>query len=219
MAGGAAGLGPGGGAADEWRRQKAIYSEPNSVDRLDLGFSMFYLSRCNRSGIPTAGVIGGLDQTGPWKIDARFERNELIRRIEVIAAQKKRINVKNMDAEKFIDSHVTKLPTRTLVYLDPPYFHKADRLYRNHYEPADHARIARVIQADIRQNWVVSYDSAPQIIRHYKERRSFKYALQYNAARAYKGTEVFVFSDDLKLPLRSEVATISKALQRLARAG
>lgn len=197
----------------EWRRQKDILSRPADHDQIDVGFSLLYLNRCNRSGILSGGVIGGLKQDGKWKMDARFPRNELIRRIEAIASRRTSITVKNWDAERFILEYIPQIPKSSLVYCDPPYFHKAERLYLNHYEPDDHARIARVIQREIKHLWMVSYDGALEIMKCYSRRRSFLYDLQYNVATAYKGTEVFFFSDNLKLPLRSSVASIDQALQ------
>lgn len=199
----------------EWRRQKEILSRPSEFDLLDLGFSLFFLNRCNRSGIPSGGLIGGLDQKGKWKMDARFPRNELITRIEAIAARKRSITLKNLDAEEFIRNEITSLPRKSLVYCDPPYFRQASRLYLNHYKPADHARIAKVIQRHLRRPWIVSYDSVPEIIEFYAGQRSFLYDLQYNAAKAYKGKEVFVFSERLVLPDRSILPSIDQALKQL----
>jgi len=201
---------------DEWRRQKEILNHPTEVDQLDLGFSLFYLNRCNRSGIPSAGVIGGLKQEGKWKIDARFPRNELITRIEAIAAKKKLITLKNWDAEKFIREHVPTLPKKSLVYCDPPYFNKASRLYLDHYRPDDHARIAKVIQKNLHRPWLVSYDGVPEILGFYSERQSFLYDLQYNAGAVYKGREVFVFSDKLKIPQQSVIPAVEFALKERA---
>jgi len=200
----------------EWRRQKAILSRPSEFSSLDLGFSLFFLNRCNRSGIPSGGVIGGLDQTGEWKMDARFPRNELITRIEAIAAKKQFITLKNWDAEKFIIEHIPTLPEKSLIYCDPPYYHKASRLYLNHYEPGDHKRIAKVIQTKIKHPWIVSYDGVPEVLGFYAKRRSFLYDLQYNAGKAYKGREVFVFSDDVNLPQKSEIVAIDRALPKVA---
>lgn len=200
---------------DEWRKQREVFKNRERADRLDLGFATFYLNRCNRSGILTGGVIGGLRQSGHWKIDARFPRNELIKRIEAIADRRNSIKIRNWDAERFLIEYVPRLPMKTLVYCDPPYFHKADRLYQNHYDPDDHVRIAQVIQHTIKHHWVVSYDDAQEIIKCYPRRQSFFYALQYNAAKAYKGTEVFFFSDTLKLPQESSVPSIDQALKGL----
>jgi DNA adenine methylase len=198
----------------EWRRQKEILSRQTEFDRLDVGFSMFYLNRCNRSGIASGGVIGGLKQTGPWKMDARFPRNELIRRIEAIALRRKSITLRNWDAEKFISEHLPALPSKSLIYCDPPYYKKADRLYLNHYQPHDHSRIAKVIQREIKHPWLVSYDCAPEILEAYRRRISFTYSLQYNAAKAYRGTEIFIFAPKLKLPSTSSIPSISQVLTR-----
>lgn len=197
---------------EEWRRQREIFKRPAEFNQIDLGFAAFYLNRCNRSGIANGGVIGGLDQSGKWKIDARFPRNELIRRIEALASVKSSITVKNWDAEAFITDYVRDLPAKTLVYCDPPYFHKAERLYLNHYKPEDHIRLAKVIQTRLKRRWIVSYDAAPEIIKEYGLRKSFTYQLQYNAAKAYKGSEFFIFSDRLTVPKQSATPFINAGL-------
>jgi DNA adenine methylase len=205
---------------DEWKLRREIVRNPKEHTLLELGYSTFYLNRCNRSGVLSGGLIGGLDQTGEWKMDARFSRNELIRRIEVIASRSSSIVLKNWDAERFIEEHVQGLPENTLVYLDPPYFEKASRLYLNSYAEEDHERIAKFIQSKLTKRWVVSYDSAPQILNYYKRSRSFLYDLQYNASTVYKGREIFVFSNDLKLPVTSKLPAIEAAIKdsKLAKA-
>lgn len=133
-------------------------------------------------------------------MDARFPRNELIRRVEAIAANRGRITVTNLDGEKFIRSYVRSLPGRTLVYCDPPYYHQANRLYLNFYKPDDHIRLAGTIQKHLNRPWLVSYDNVPEIRKCYAKRRCILCRVRYNAARAYAGNEVFFASDGLKLP-------------------
>ena len=61
-------------------------------------FSAFYLNRCNRSGIiMNGGPIGGVKQTGKWKLDARFNKAELRRRCEKVAEYRERIHVSGDD--------------------------------------------------------------------------------------------------------------------------
>jgi DNA adenine methylase len=199
----------------EWERQRIIYKDPDNHDPLSLGFSLFYLSRCNRSGILTAGVIGGKNQTGTWKIDARFNRNDLIQRIERIAAKKKFIKVKNIDAEKLIISYINKIKYPTLTYCDPPYFAKAERLYNNTYSPDDHLRLSDLIKNKLTSFWIVSYDNAPEILSLYESKKCFTYPLQYNASRVYKGTELFIFCNSLSLPRSSTIPYIHQALEFL----
>lgn len=199
---------------EEWRRQREILLRGDEFGLLDVGYAMFFLNRCNRSGIARGGLIGGLDQQGEWKMDARFNRDELVRRVESIACRRDRITLHNLDAEEFLDRHVKGLPKRTLVYFDPPYFAKSDRLYLNRYKPADHARLAKTIQTKVALPWIVSYDNAPEVRRCYRRCRSFVYSLQYNANRAYCGTEVFFLGKGVRLPETSSVECIAEGLRR-----
>ncbi|PRC93109.1 DNA adenine methylase [Solimicrobium silvestre] len=198
---------------EEWKDYREIMRNPNDHSELDVGFATFYLNRTNRSGVLSAGVIGGLDQAGKWKIDARFPRNELIRRIELIGGFRDSITLLNLDAEQIITDYIPTLPENTLTYCDPPYFEKASKLYLNHYAPNDHERIAGIIQQQRDKKWIVSYDGVAQILGYYANRRKFLYELQYNAARAYKGNEVFIFSDNLVVPRNSVLPHIAVALK------
>lgn len=203
---------------EEWRIRKSIVAKCDKRRILEMGFSIFYLNRCNRSGVLKGGVIGGNDQTGNYKMDARFSKSELIRRIETIASYRDQISVTNLDAEYYIENYIPNLPTDTLVYLDPPYYEKGSELYLNSYKKSDHARLAKVIQRDIRHKWMLSYDGVPDIINLYQRRRHFIYDLQYTAAKTYKGKEVFVFSDRLKIPTESTLKHIEEGLENVVNA-
>jgi DNA adenine methylase len=199
---------------EEWKRQREIVRNADKYDELEVGFATFYLNRCNRSGVLSGGVIGGLEQKGVWKMDARFSRNELIRRIELISSRRSSISISNMDAEKYILNYIPNLPNNTFTYCDPPYFEKSSGLYLNLYKVDDHARIAGIIQDSLPYKWAVSYDGAFEILNYYRNRRMFLYDLQYNAARVYKGQEVFIFSDGLKIPSKCSLPYINDAIQR-----
>jgi len=192
----------------EWHRQRKIYMELEGHDTLSLGFATLFLNRVNRSGILSAGVIGGLSQTGNWLIDARFYRDELIERLDRLAQYSHRIRVFNLDAELFLKK--ITFPKRSLVYMDPPYFHKAQRLYRNHYAETDHARIAEVALRLKRTHWIVSYDDAPEILRLYARQRFIRYALNYSAQEKRCGAELMFFSKKLKYPATNNPALYQK---------
>jgi DNA adenine methylase len=204
---------------DEWRKRREIVRNPAGYDELEVGFSTFFLNRCNRSGVLSGGLIGGLAQAGKWKMDARFSRNELIGRIEAIAAKKDSVTLRNWDAERFILEYIPDLPTNTFVYCDPPYYEKSSRLYLDRYEKHDHARIAKVIQEKLRRKWVVSYDAAAEILEIYSERKRFLYDLQYNASQVYKGKEVFIFADAVSVPTNSSLLFIDDAIRTCAGSG
>lgn len=184
---------------DEWRKQKSIYSSPQDRSLLEVGFATFYLNRTNRSGIiSNAGPIGGLDQKGPWKIDARYNRLELPKRIERIALYRKRISFQNLDAIAFING--IKLVKNLFIYLDPPYFAKGKELYLNHYVSEDHRNLASFMRSCREIHWVMSYDRAEDIERLYKPFRQISFALSYSASVRREGHEVLILGKGLRFP-------------------
>jgi DNA adenine methylase len=80
---------------DTWLVQREIHKNKNDAPSLELGFATFFLNRTNRSGILNAGVIGGKNQDGNFKIDARYNKDELIERIVTIAEHQDRITLHN----------------------------------------------------------------------------------------------------------------------------
>jgi DNA adenine methylase len=121
----------------QWDKQKTVLDEPTSHSDVEIGFATFFLNRTNRSGILNGGIIGGRDQTGPWKIDARYNAGELVRRVEAIARMRGKIKVTRQDALKFLTNGVLRWPEKTLIYLDPPYYKKGQDLYYDFYEHED----------------------------------------------------------------------------------
>lgn len=188
----------------EWKRQRETYQKCNGRRScLKVGFATFYLNRCNRSGIiASGGPIGGMDQSGTWKIDARFNREELSRRVQKIALFRDRIELYNLDAIELLNRHVKKIRTAkpVFVYLDPPYYVKGSNLYLNYYKPADHAKLATYLKAKSQFHWVLSYDNAPEIRTLYKPLRTLRFDLDYSARERSKGKELLILKDGVKVP-------------------
>lgn len=184
-----------------WDKQKRILAHPNDYDDVKLGFATFFLNRTNRSGILNGGIIGGRDQSGPWKIDARYNAAELIFRIESIAKLRRRICLSCDDAMNFLRAQVRTLPAKSLVYLDPPYYVKGKDLYLDYYTHEDHERIAEWVTERIRrQKWIVSYDNVDSIHALYRRHRYILYELGYSARTVRTGSEVMFFCDALEIP-------------------
>ena len=122
-----------------WDRQKRIFANQHNHNYVEVGFATFFLNRTNRSGILNGGPICGRDQSGPWKIDARYNADELIFRIESIAKMKSRIKLTHSDALAFLKFGLPKWPKNSLIYLDPPYYDRGRELYYDYYTPKDHA--------------------------------------------------------------------------------
>jgi DNA adenine methylase len=187
----------------QWDIQKKVLSNSADFDDLALGFATFFLNRTNRSGILNGGIIGGRDQTGPWKIDARFNGPELVHRITTIARMRNRIGLSHQDALTFLKRGARRWPEKTLVYLDPPYFVKGRQLYHDFYQPEDHSKVAKfVIEKLTNQKWIVSYDNVEEIRSLYPGVRRMIYDIGYSARSASKGSEVMFFCRGLRVPRR-----------------
>lgn len=184
---------------ESWRTQKEIQRNKEKCDLVTLGFSTFFLNRTNRSGIINAGVIGGLEQKGEWKIDARYNKEELIKRIKKISMYKSKIKLFNEDAIRLIKRLKQTLPSKTLIYLDPPYYNKGKELYLNYYLDDDHKEIAKEINKTKKQKWVITYDDAKLIRSLYKNNSKEKYLLSYSAGKSKIGSELIIFSDNLRI--------------------
>lgn len=184
----------------EWRKQRSIHKKQDASNWLALGFSAFFLNRTNRSGvIKDAGVIGGLAQTGTYKIDCRYNRSDLIRRIQRIAKYKDRIHLTNLDALKFLTRCEKRLPTDSLIFIDPPYYNKGASLYTNFYRKEDHTDVAQRI-IEMERHWIVTYDDAPEIRRLYRDRRQYCFDVAYSLHEKRIGTELLIASKGIKIP-------------------
>ncbi len=192
----------------EWERQRAIQFKEDP-DPIDLAFSTFYLNRTNRSGIIRGGAIGGIKQTGDWKIDARFNKSDLIQRIERIGRWGSRIQLSQLDGAEFLTTVVPQLPVKSLTYLDPPYYVKGkELLYASYYDEEDHEALAKRVHR-LSRRWVVSYDDAKEIRKLYRDHRCVRYGIGYSAHSRYMGREVMFFSDQLRVPVIADPTSVS----------
>ena len=185
---------------DSWLHQKSIQTHKEDADLLELGFSTFFLNRTNRSGIIRGGVIGGKKQTGNWKMDVRFNKVDLIHRIETIAQYCDKIQLHNEDAIVFINNVRNQINEHTLVYFDPPYYDQGAALYSNYYSHDDHATLARFIQT-LDCKWVLTYDYTDEVIALYRESEQHVLSLSYTAQEKTRGKEMIAFSPQLTAPL------------------
>lgn len=186
---------------DEWHKQVYIQKNKTKFTQLEIGFSTFYLNRTNRSGIIKAGVIGGLDQSGNYKIDARFNREGLAKRINTIACHKAQINIYRQDAIDFITKTLPKNKMQGLIFLDPPYYAKGKNLYTSFYEHDDHEKVAEAIKKSPHKHWIVTYDNAEQIDEIYDLKNKVIYNLRYSLNhQSTGGSELLFYSKNIKLP-------------------
>lgn len=172
------------------------------VPSFELGFATFFLSRTNRSGILTAGPIGGRTEekqaNATYKIDCRFNKTNLISRLRDIARHRDSIVVSNADALDFLNA--LDRNTSLLVYLDPPYFNQGKSLYLNYYNEDDHRALSEYLSATDNFKWVLSYDNVPEIRKFYRNFDLYEFRLKYTAQFVKQGAELLTHSKDLIMP-------------------
>lgn len=186
---------------EEWERQREIQFRKADAEILELGFSTFFLNRTNRSGIiHSGGIIGGKAQSGEWKMDCRFNRDDLSKRVQRISKYGNRISVYNEDAESFMDRIGNSIPGNSVMYIDPPYYEKGSQLYKNSYRKSDHERIANRISR-LTNPWFLTYDNVQPIRTLYSDFESVELDIGYSVQTKRRGSEILVVGNNLKLPV------------------
>lgn len=181
---------------DTWRRCKDITKNPSSYDSFQIGTATFFLNRTNVSGIINGGIIGGLDQKGEYKIDARYNCAGLISRINKIGRFRDRITLSKLDGIKFIQN-LNRRKSDVFIYLDPPYYEKGSKLYMNAYNDSDHTSLSQYLP-NLKKPWITSYDNSRFIIDLYEAYRKIAYRVPHSTSNKI-GNEILIFSDCLNL--------------------
>ena len=197
---------------DEWRKQKNILRDTKKYSK-ELGFAMFFLNRTNRSGILNAGPIGGYTQGGEYKIDCRFNKDVLIKKILKIAEYRNKVKVYNQDISVFLKRF---LPPESencdlFVYFDPPYFEKGQRLYLNHFSSEEHERLRDAVGL-LKCKWIMTYDDKAEIDILYAAYEKYRFTINYSLSNKKKGGELMIFKDKSCIPSSEVITKLSRTV-------
>lgn len=183
---------------ERWEHHKSVLKNAEKHEDFEVGFSAFFLNRTNRSGILSAGVIGGKEQKGNYTLDARFNREDLVSRIKSIGGYRNAISLFNVDAMDLAEGISAELPRKSLIYFDPPYYNKGSQLYRNFYGHDDHAEIASRVKR-ITTPWLVTYDNCDEIEKLYTDANSLTFSLKYSTHLSRPDATELMFYGNLSL--------------------
>lgn len=183
-----------------WIAAREVKRNATAHSMLDLGFATFFLSRTNRSGILNGGVIGGLEQRGAWKVDCRFNKDDLISRISRIGFFRSRISLYNTNGADFVGDICADVGGKAFFYIDPPYYEKGAYLYQNHFDHQDHVSLSKVVTNISHGQWIVSYDNVEPIAQIYGRFDQEVFSIDYTARSYAKGSEIMIFAPNLKRP-------------------
>jgi len=183
----------------QWKEQHNTYLELDTTNPLALGFATFYLNRTNISGVVKGGMIGGIEQSGAYGLDARFNRPALVNKIRNIAARKEQIIILNQDAKELLQPWQLRRFYKTFLNLDPPYVNKGAQLYKNAFCETDHRELSELIK-QCQRKWIVTYDICPLVAELYQSYRSSYLDVTYSVQSSKKAKEYIFFSNNLELP-------------------
>lgn len=181
----------------QWKKQQKIYNDKNA-NILDRGFATFFLNRTNRSGVLNAGPIGGKDQSGTYKITARYNKKDLAARIRKIGEYRNYIEVFNEEGIKLTKKYLGR--KNTFIYLDPPYMKQGAMLYLDLYTEADHVRLADLLNKNANSHWVLTYEEMNRVRLSYTDRERKRLDFGYrvhNSLKPRKARELMIFSDSI----------------------
>lgn len=160
-------------------------------NKRDRALVCLFLNRTSFSGIlaSSSGPIGGQNQKSEYKIDCRFPRDIIIKRLENAAKLQSKVKfvwnvhwknglmrVKRMQKTGSISKEI-------LYYLDPPFFHKADRLYNFYFSDKDHEALRDTVLSLEDDKWILSYDYCEEARTLYKDNELTHIELLYSASR------------------------------------
>lgn len=172
--------------------------------RREQALTCIFLNRTSFSGIlaPGAGPLGGQQQKSSYDIGCRFYRKTLIKRIRQAEALKDRVafvwNWNWWEILKMLENCTEKV----FYYFDPPFFEKAERLYRFYFKDNDHLELRDTV-LNLDQPWILSYDSVQQVENLYGKsgKGSAKIDVIYSTSQRNKRfTQEAIISNLEKLP-------------------
>lgn len=177
---------------EEREEQKRIYMD-YTTDVVSDGFATLFLNRVNYSGVIKGGPIGGLSQSSTYKIDCRFNKTEIIKKIERISLLKDRIELFNCDASELLTQCLKDRIQTSFFNIDPPYVKKGKRLYTNYFNEEDHRNLERTIREHLADTlWIVTYDDCDLIRSIYRNYYKVEYEIQHNVGSSTIGKEIVI---------------------------
>jgi DNA adenine methylase len=147
---------------NEWDHQKQLVPESTRQAAL----RCLYLNRTSFNGIIQArsGPIGGRSQKNRT-LGVRFNREALANRILELSKLSDRVISVSSEPWKYTLSRFRRR-RNVVFYLDPPFYHKAERLYSCWFNTLEHIKLRDSLQR-LKKPWLLSYDYASEVRQLY----------------------------------------------------
>lgn len=188
---------------DEWKKQ---HGKVPKTDR-ENAWKCLFLNRTSFSGILSsrAGPLGGKAQTSEYGVDCRFYRGTVLQRLKKLWAERERVvRVGAADWRDTVQWGAEQANGKrsAVIYLDPPFFHKAERLYNHVFRQEDHEAVVKHL-AGLKAPWLLSYDHCDEAVALFRK-HGLKYRtinVRYTArAKQKRDAKKELVASNLQLP-------------------
>ena len=162
--------------------RRDIMGEP---DPLTQSVMYFIINRCSFSG---ATLSGGFSLEASKK---RFTTSSVdrINKLDLDGFQ-----ISNLDFTDFLDTLETSEPSKTLLFLDPPYYLEKDsKLYGNNgdmHETFDHAKLHQCLSS--KNNWFLTYNDCEYIRDLYQDFTIIDTSWSYGMNKSKASSEIVI---------------------------
>ncbi|WP_199488369.1 DNA adenine methylase [Thalassococcus profundi] len=180
-----------------WNACRETVERASSEYSFELGFATFFINRTSRAGIIVgSGPIGGYNQDGKWRLDARFYKDTMLKRIDWLGKNSSRIEITHRNALEFLEWSVKHYSVNsTFYFIDPPYVAAGSRLYFNSMEEADHRALASRLHSGDVKHWLLTYDRSDLVADLYENSDLYQLEVPYSLGTSRNEREFLVASN------------------------
>ncbi|WP_372718049.1 DNA adenine methylase [Novipirellula sp.] len=147
---------------DQWRTIKDQKINGHCTN----AWKCLFLNRTSFSGIlnSSSGPIGGQKQKSAYALDCRFYKDTIASRIEELWEMRHRVyDIGTQSYSKTLRDYEAERNFASCFYLDPPFFHKAEKLYNFYFKSDEHSSFLEEVR-DLQKPWVLSYDYCSEAV-------------------------------------------------------
>lgn len=129
---------------DYFKAQEIIANDYIGTNIVDAAWCSLLVNRLSYSGISKANPLGG-KHGNLSDLLARWNPNELIRRIRKVHKLSDLIEITNINAIELIEEEYWN--DNSTIFIDPPYVDKGKTLYHCYYTKEDHIELAQLLDS------------------------------------------------------------------------
>lgn len=183
--------------------RKYLVDKPlTKFNEKDVAMAFLFLNRTSYSGIVKAGPLGGKKQQSRYKIDCRFNKENIKKKIEQLQEFSSRLEISNMEGIEFMKETIKKTGD-VFIYADPPYYNVGKLLYNQYFDDKKHIQLADYLKQVEEQPWLLSYNANEFIMNLYSDQKMVPIYLDYHTGPYRRNIMEYLFSNRVIPPFEA----------------